>query len=288
MAGLLSGLSKLGLENLDGMELYGTPEEKEEPKESKEKDVPEVKEEDFLFDKTYECPVCYQTFKSKTVRSSKARLIRTDKDLRPVYQDIDPLKYDVAVCNCCGYAVLSKNFGGLTPTQIKSVRENISVNFKSFDRNESVYSYEEALDRHKLCLANTIVKRGKASEKAYVCLKTGWLVRSMKEKLDPEKEGYEKKFNEIQEQEREFLRNALDGFITAMQSERFPICGMDEHTLEYLIAVLAMGFEQYEISVRLVSNLLVSQTANNRTKDKARELKKELIERIKEKNSRTS
>ncbi len=110
----------------------------------------------------------------------------------------------------------------------------------------------------------------------------------MKEKLDPEKEGYEKKFNEIQELEREFLRNALDGFITAMQSERFPICGMDEHTLEYLIAVLAMGFEQYEISVRLVSNLLVSQTANNRTKDKARELKKELIERIKEKNSRTS
>ena len=286
MAGLLSGLAKLGLENLEDMELYETPENKDEAKEEKkEKDVPEVKEEDFLFDKTYECPVCYQAFKSKTVRSSKARLVRTDQDLRPVYQDIDPLKYDVVVCNCCGYAVLSKNFGGLTPTQIKAVRENISVNFKSFDRNESVYSYEEALDRHKLCLANTIVKRGKPSEKAYVCLKTGWLVRSMKEKLNPDEDGYEKKFKEAQQQEREFLKNALDGFIAAMQSERFPICGMDEHTLEYLIAVLAMSFEQYEISVKLVSNLLVSQTANNRTKDKARELKKELIAKIKERNA---
>lgn len=288
MAGLLSGLAKLGLKNLEDMDLYGMPEEKNGVEKKEEKNVPEVKEEDFLFDKTYECPVCYQTFKAKTVRSGKAKLLHTDRDLRPVYQDIDPLKYDVVVCNCCGYSVLSKNFGGLTPTQIKAVRENISINFKSFDRNESVYSYEEALDRHKLCLANTIVKRGKASEKAYVCLKTGWLLRSIKEKLNPDEEGYEKEFGEIQGQEREFLRNALDGFITAMQTERFPICGMDEHTLEYLIAVLAMDFGQYEVSVKLVSNLLISQTTNSRVKDKARDLKKELIVKIKERDAKAT
>lgn len=285
MAGLLSGLAKLGLKNLEDMDLFEAQEENDAVEENKEAQAPEVKEEDFLFDKTYECPVCYQTFKSKTVRSSKARLLHTDRDLRPVYEHIDPLKYDVVVCNCCGYAVHTKFFGGLTPSQIKAVRENISMNFKSFDRNEGIYSYEEALDRHKLCLANTIVKHGKSSEKAYVCLKTGWILRSYRERLAEAGNNATEEIEEIQKQETEFLKNALEGFITAMQTERFPICGMDEQTLEYLIAVLAMEFEQYEISAKMISSLLVSKTTKSRTKEKARDLKQELIAKIKEKNA---
>ena len=263
MAGLLSGLAKLGLKNLEDMDLFEAQEENDAVEENKEAQAPEVKEEDFLFDKTYECPVCYQTFKSKTVRSSKARLLHTDRDLRPVYEHIDPLKYDVVVCNCCGYAVHTKFFGGLTPSQIKAVRENISMNFKSFDRNEGIYSYEEA----------------------YVCLKTGWLLRSYRERLAEAGNNATEEIEEIQKQETEFLKNALEGFITAMQTERFPICGMDEQTLEYLIAVLAMEFEQYEISAKMISSLLVSKTTKSRTKEKARDLKQELIAKIKEKNA---
>lgn len=116
MAGLLSGLEKLGLKNLEGMDLYETVEDK---KESKENKAPEIKEEDFLFDKTYECPVCYGEIKARTMKAGKAKLLRTDLDLRPVYEHIEPLKYEVVTCPHCGYAALTRYFKGLTASQTK-------------------------------------------------------------------------------------------------------------------------------------------------------------------------
>lgn len=278
MAGLLSGLSEIGLGGLENMEVYEQPEDKEAEKQAEEK--PEVKEETFLFDKSYECPVCYQGFKAKTVRSGKLRSLGTDRDLRPLYDQMEPLKYDVVICPHCGYAALTRFFGGLTAGQIKAIKENISANFHPVKEEKETYTYEEALYRYKLCLANTIVKHGKVSEKAYICLKAGWLLRSMGENLDPAVEDYNKKIKEIKEQEKDFLKNALDGLITARQTESYPICGMDEVTLEYLIAVLAMEFEKYDISSRLIYNILNTPTVNNRIKDKAREVKDELLQQM--------
>lgn len=278
MAGLLSGLSEIGLGGLENMEVYEQPEDKEAEKQAEEK--PEVKEETFLFDKSYECPVCYQGFKAKTVRSGKLRSLGTDRDLRSLYDQMEPLKYDVVICPHCGYAALTRFFGGLTAGQIKAIKENISANFHPVKEEKETYTYEEALYRYKLCLANTIVKHGKVSEKAYICLKAGWLLRSMGENLDPAVEDYNKKIQEIKEQEKDFLKNALDGLITARQTESYPICGMDEVTLEYLIAVLAMEFEKYDISSRLIYNILNTPTVNNRIKDKAREVKDELLQQM--------
>ena len=278
MAGLLSGLSEIGLGGLENMEVYEQPEDKEAEKQAEEK--PEVKEETFLFDKSYECPVCYQGFKAKTVRSGKLRSLGTDRDLRPLYDQMEPLKYDVVICPHCGYAALTRFFGGLTAGQIKAIKENISANFHPVKEEKETYTYEEALYRYKLCLANTIVKHGKVSEKAYICLKAGWLLRSMGENLDPAVEDYNKIMQEIKEQEKDFLKNALDGLITARQTESYPICGMDEVTLEYLIAVLAMEFEKYDISSRLIYNILNTPTVNNRIKDKAREVKDELLQQM--------
>ena len=239
-----------------------------------------MKEETFLFDKRYECPVCYQGFKAKTVRSGKLRSLGTDRDLRPLYDQMEPLKYDVVICPHCGYAALTRFFGGLTAGQIKAIKESISSKFNPVKEEKETYTYEEALYRYKLCLANTIVKHGKVSEKAYICLKAGWLLRSMGENLDPATEDYNKKMQEIKEQEKEFLKNALDGLITARQTESYPICGMDEVTLEYLIAVLAMKFEKYDISSRLIYNILNTPAVNNRIKDKAREVKDELLQQM--------
>ena len=58
---------------------------------------------------------------------------------------------------------------------------------------------------------------------------------------------------------------------------------MDEITVEYLIAVLAMEHDQFDISSRIISNLLVSTTATTRMKDKARDLKEALLVKMKEK-----
>ena len=282
MAGLLSGLGMLGLEKLEKMEIYEEPEVKERQVEQQVKEEHVVSEEDFLFDKTYECPVCYKTIKERTLKTGKARLIRTELNLRPVYEHIEPLKYDVIVCPHCGHAALTRYFGPMIPTQCKAIKETISRTYHGDSDWKPIYTYEEALNRYRLCLANTIVKKGKASEKALICLKAGWLLGSMQDNLSIMEKNYEEKLMECKQQEREFLKNALEGLISARQNEDPPICGMDQTTVEYLIAVLAMQFGQYEVATRLISNILVSPSVNERMKERARGVRGILAVKIRE------
>jgi len=279
MSKLLTGLEKFGLDYLEKAEIYG--EEKKRAAKAAPPPTQEMKEENYLFEKSYECPVCYAAIKAKTVRTGKARLLRTEMDLRPVYEKFEPLKYDVVICPECGYAASSRYFGGLSSVQRRAVKELISPVYHHPEEN-ATYTYEEALERYKLSLASAMVKKARASEKAYICLKSGWLLRSMGENLDKETPDYEKKLADLKEQEKVFLQNALEGFLSAMQTESFPICGMEQTTAEYLIAVLAMNDGRYDISSRLISGILASRTTNRRIKDKARDVKEELVKRIKE------
>lgn len=282
MAGLLDGLGQFGLGDLEGANLFESPEENE-PADLQTLVQKQLQmEQDFLFDKTYTCPVCDSEFKAKTVKVGKAKLIGTDMDLRPKYEGIDLLKYDIVLCPHCGYAALTRYYKILSSFQAKRIREIISKAFKAQKESNEIYSYEEALERYKLALANTIVKQGKASEKAYICLKAGWLLRGRNEALDPADPEYAKKKTEGTAEENEFLKNALEGFLAARQSEGYPMCGMDETTVDYLIAVISMNFGQYDVASKLIANILVMTGANPRMKEKARELKDILIMRIKE------
>ena len=157
--GLLDGLGLSGLKKLEKANIY------EEPAKEKAQDAvkaaPVVKETDFLFDKSYDCPVCGEKIKARTLRAGKARLIRSDMDLRPVYENIEPLKYDPVVCPKCGYSALARYFSTILSNQVKEVKENICQSFQGNIKEQEAYSYEDALYRYKLCLANAIVKKAK-------------------------------------------------------------------------------------------------------------------------------
>ena len=71
---------------------------------------PAFSEEEHIFDKTFTCPVCDQEFKTKMVKAGKVKLMDLDSDLRPMYQHMDPLKYDAIVCPNCGFAALNRFF----------------------------------------------------------------------------------------------------------------------------------------------------------------------------------
>ena len=283
MGGLLSGLEQFGLTNLENMDLYEKPKKVE--KDEQGKPVPVMQEQDFLFDKSFTCPICDREFKSRTVKIGKAKLAGSDLDLRPRYEQIDLLKYDIIMCPYCGYAALSRFFKFLTSPQAKNIQKTISATFKPQKETKEIYTYDEALERYKLTLANAIVKQAKSSEKAYICLKTAWLLRGKAEHLDKNLPDYEEQKKQCEDEENEFLRNALEGFLAARQTESFPMCGMDEPTVDYLISVTAMRFEQYDVSSRLITGILTSPGANPRMKDKARDVKEMLMKKIKEKNA---
>lgn len=281
--GILSGLESFGLGGLSNVDIFA-PEKKEEEAAKKEvAATPEINESDLVFQKAYKCPCCDKEFKSKTVKIGKAKLIGTDPDLRPKYEVVDSLKYDVVMCSNCGYAALSRFFQYLTGPQAKLITINISNNFKNVETKGDILTYDEAIERYKIALANCLVKRAKNSEKAYLCLKLAWVIRGKAENLDKNLPDFEAQKKQCEEEENELLHNALDGFLAARQSENFPMCGMDESTVDYLIAVISTRFGQYDVAAKLVSSIITSPVANKRMKEKARTLKEEIVIKIKSK-----
>lgn len=274
--GLFDGMEAFGVGNMTTQEMFEDPKAKEAALKAKMAAEKKFVEEDFLFEKSYECPVCYKEFKEHTIRTGKARLLKTAMDLRPTFEGIEPLKYDVVQCKECGFTALTRYFVPMTVAQRKAITEKVSANFKK-PEEKKLYSYDDAITRYRMALVNSVVKQAKASEKAYVCLRGGWLCRSYIEDMQEKGNEDAAKIAEVTALEEEFLKNAFEGFIQAEQSENFPMCGMDESTLEYLIAALAIRFKRLDIASKLISNLLMSQNVNARVKDKVRDLKDEVI-----------
>lgn len=279
--GILSGLGDFGLGGLEGMDIY-EEEEKESKKAAAAAAPPKVEEKDLIYEKTFNCPVCGEDFASKIMKTGKAKLLGTDLDLRARYEGIDAVKYDVQLCPNCGYTALSRYFSaiGSGSAQAKLIKEKISTSVRLTKYEDEVYSYEQAYEQYRLSLVCAVVKKAKASEKAYICLKSGWLMRGWRESLQ-ESGGDARKIEELRKQEDEYLQNAYKGFVEARQSESFPMCGMDEMTIDYLLAVLAARFKKYDVASRLVSSILSSPMANARTKERARSLKEQIIEDMK-------
>lgn len=277
---LFSGLKQLGLGDISELEVYG---EEKKPEQQEKAKAPELTEEEMLYDKTYKCPLCDRTFKTKVIRAGKNKLIGTDTDLRAKYNIVDPIKYDCIVCDNCGYAALTRFYGKVTSKQLELIKENISLKFKGIDATAPVYSYDEAFIRYQLALANAIVRKAHESEKGYICLKTAWLIREKAEHLTEDMEGIEEAREELKNQEMQFIQKAYEGFKIAMQKESFPICGMDEYTFLYVTAELARKCKDYSISLKLISDIITSRTASPKIKDRAREIKDMIKEEVSKK-----
>lgn len=283
--GIFDGLEKFGLGSIDKKSLFEDEKRNVKKAEAAPKaKVEEAKEEDYLLDKQMRCPVCDNNFKTKALKSSKARRIGADRDLRPRFQGIDTIKYDIASCPKCGYSAMLRFFPHLSTAQIKYLKEKVWDNYKGTDEAlPDTYSYEYALEKYKLSLFCTIVKMGKVSEKAYTCLKMSWLCRGQLEewKLMGMSDDMEiaKKFHE---DEKEYYEQAYEGLTKAVSSENFPICGMDQNTMDLLLAEMAFTLEKYDTASKLVSRLLTSQTVKGTIKDKAHDLKEEIVEKMAE------
>lgn len=277
--GLFSDMEKFGLKNFKDAKVI----EKDKPAEAdidrlKTKE-PEREETDALFDKHYTCPVCDLRFTSRSIRAGKIKLVEKDIDLRPIYDFVDPLKYDAITCDKCGYSSLSRYFGKLSTRQMKDIKESVGSNFKGIDNNKEIFSYDDAIERHKLALICSIVKNAKNGERAYTCLKLAWLIRGKRNGMDAK----DPAFKELYLEEMECIKNAYDGFSLAISREPFPIAGMDENTLKYIMSDMARKLKKYDEAVKLLGSVITARSTNDRLKEEALKLK-EIIKNELKKN----
>ncbi len=299
--GLFDGLSKFGMKgNISeeiGNDLFMTSREKAQERLSALKnsgtDNDTMSEEErllaieksHLLRKNIRCKCCDKIFPTLVPKSGHVKRIEPDMDLRPRYEHFDTLKYGVYHCPYCGYTSIARIFPRLSDHSRKEIEKRICSQFKPeppMDKKET-FTYDETIDYHKLALFTEVIKDGKASDKAYICLLIGWLYRGKKEELERDSQKNIKEIEKCKAEEKECLQKAFEGFYKAFSKETAPYAGMDELTMEYLLSALALEIGKYDVAARCISNIITSRSASNRMKDKARMLKEEVLDKMRTK-----
>lgn len=275
---LLSGLEKFGLKAEDTTNLFEEEKKTTVAADGTKKEAVQD-ENSFLLDKAIRCTVCDKVFKAKMIKSGRLKRLESDRDLRPRYDGIDTLKYSVISCPYCGYTAINRYFEHLSSMQVKMIKEQVCMKFKPDGSVEpTLIDYDTAIERYKLSLFNTIVKKGKTSEKAYTCLNLAWLFRGKAETLDS---SAEQEIKECKEQEEAFYAQAFEGLTKAVSTETYPICGMDECTMDYLLATMAYHYKKYDVASKCIARIMQSAAASKKMKDRAYELKEQIVAEIK-------
>ncbi|MGE4283819.1 MAG: DUF2225 domain-containing protein [Clostridia bacterium] len=257
-------------EDVEDLEPHNLKDEEKHNDEKKDSLEQERIETDFLFDRKFHCPVCNSHITARSVKASSIRILSRDSDFMIHYKNPNPMLYDICVCTECGYAASSSQFNNLSPTQIGLIREKICTkwNPKTYS---PIYNLDIAIERYKLALLNSIVKNGKASEKAFLCLRLSWLNRLKNDT----------------ENEKKFSQQALENFLQAFEKESFPIAGLDEPSLIYLIGELYRRAEDDNNALLWFSRVLSNRTATNKIKDMARDQKYLMVqEKTESKNNK--
>lgn len=81
----------------------------------------------------------------------------------------------------------------------------------------------------------------------------------------------------------EHYLQALEGFERAMMNEMFPIMGMNQPTLEYVMAYMAYYFGRIEVAAKLLGSVLTNKSTSRHVKDNALDLKDEIIGQLRQK-----
>ena len=225
----------------------------------------------YVYDKKIECPVCMKEFTTKIVKTGKARFKGSEMDLRPIYEGVDTIKYDVYMCPHCGYAAVPRIYGKLTNKQRAALKESVEGKFKVTWKDEDYYSYDVAIRRCKMALLSEMIVGTKICESAYLCLRLAWLYEGRVTELIRQKADNSVTKQHLKSQ-LEYVEDAYKGFKEAVSTQYPPICGMDENTINYLLASLGIKCKDYGTAKQFASSIVTSRSAQAGLKEKARGL----------------
>ncbi len=196
-----------------------------------------------LYNKIIKCPVCSQNTKITKVKSKACRVASRDTDFCVYYEGLNPIFYDIWICENCGYAAPSDKFEVINTRDAGMIRESLAPRWikRSFEGERDL---DGALEAFKLALINLQARKAKPSEFARICIRIAWLYRMKND-----------------EKEHEFIKYALKYYSEAYEKENFPVDKLDEFTCLYMIGELSRRAGNYEEAVKWFSRLISSPEA---------------------------
>lgn len=210
----------------------------------------------FLYEKTILCPVCESKSKNLAVKKGSYRIINKESDLMIQYSGINPTYYEIKFCSECGYTALPSYFDNVKEKEKMLIKEKITKKWVK-PHYPNFYDIDFAIKQLQLALLNSLAKQGQASEKGLICLKLSWLYRIKSDESN----------------EKRFQLQASNCFEEAYMRETFPVAGLDEWTLLYLVGELYRRLGNFDKALSYFSQVLVSNQATSKLKDMVREQK---------------
>ena len=228
----------------------------------------------WLYQKEMTCPACGRTFMDSYPRYTRLRMEYIEPDLRPRYvSNIVPFLYDITVCYNCGYAMLTDCFPEMNEWQRERVRKEIMPKFHS-RHYPLLLTKEQAAEKYRLAQLSAQVMGVKDSEMGYLMLRSAWFFKE----ADEGKDIQSNQQVQLGTATLKYYQLALQHFEAAYISEEFPIRGMNELTLAYLIAVLSYRLKEFENTRKWLKVCYThrdfSKKENSRIQDKIFELRK--------------
>ncbi len=195
-----------------------------------------------IYESKTHCPICEKEFAIVKVKAKSTRIIKQDTDFCPYYEGVNPLFYESIVCSHCGFGVHVSNFSAeinkyAKEKNRKSVQSSWTPRDMSGERDT-----DQALNAFKLVLFNLVVREELRSEQAKICMRIAWLYR----------------YKNDNENERKYLKHALEHYTYAYQKEDLTKSGVDEFICLFMIAELSRRLDMNEESLRWFSRLIAS------------------------------
>jgi uncharacterized protein (DUF2225 family) len=198
-----------------------------------------------FYEKEVSCPVCLSSFQTITIKANKNIPIGKDADFRQIYADVTPYLYDVWVCPSCHYAAPKAIFHTVKHEETLAIAEILSKNRRKLNPLGEREPHD-ALLCYKLALLCVSFRNVPASTIAGLCLKTAWIYRLTR---DP--------------QEKEYLQKAIRYYEEAYAAERFPIAGLTEIRLQYLLGELYRRVRNFPQSIQWFGKVVMSPLASS-------------------------
>ncbi|MDR0957983.1 MAG: DUF2225 domain-containing protein [Clostridiales bacterium] len=210
----------------------------------------------YVYDKMFNCPLCFIHFAASVGRHSKTRIIKIDTDLCPHYEPFNPMYYGIISCPNCGYTAMISTFEyHLTDIQMLTLSEQIPKLCppKKYDQ---VRTISDAIELYKAALLCSLLKKGGDAEKAILCLKLSWLMRE----------------GNFPSEELDFAKQARNTFMKVYRNLNFPVFGMDEYTLAYLIGELSRRIGDYEKALQYLEVVIRDKKTPVRLRPRAEDV----------------
>lgn len=195
-----------------------------------------------LYTSTVPCPICEKNFSVVKAKTAAYKLDHTDEDFCMHYRDLNPLVYDVWICEHCGYAEFGASFDKISVLDKAKVRriclkkftdDPYRSPFELSDYHNRAYHFFDKLspegerdnyagiESFEILLLLMEARKAPDSEKAKALLRIGWLYRFMNEPT-----------------EAKYLLMAADLFANAFEVENLESGQFDSATCAYMAGEL--------------------------------------------------